>query len=268
MRLLRLEITKLRHQKRTWFGYAALSLVVVVGTVALALSDHWEMGDEDLPIIAAIFDNGLAVPIVALMFLSPFLLPLTAAMAGAFTIAGEAEAGTLRTILARPVSRGSLLAAKGAVSVLYVASALALVFSVALIAGQIAFGIHRLSVPFFSFGVGDILARTAGAYALSLVAMTVVLVLAMLVSTLANSSLTAAIVSLVLVMALQVVIVFDFFAFLRPWLFTHYFLAWPALFVRPVEWIEVWKALACCTAWTALFSGLAWLRFRRRDITV
>lgn len=267
MRLLRLEITKLRHQKRTWFGYAALALVVIVGTVALALSDHWDMGNAELPIIGVIFDNGLAVPIVALVFLSPFLLPLTAAMVGAFTIAGEAESGTLRTILVRPVSRGSLLAAKGAVGVLYVASALALVFSVALLAGQIAFGIHDLSVPFFSFGVGDILARTAGAYALSLVAMAAVLALAMLVSTLANSSLTAAIVSLVLVMTFQVVIAFDFFAFLRPWLFARYFTAWTALFVRPVEWLEVWKALACCFAWTALFAGLAWLRFRRRDVT-
>ena len=268
MRLLRLEITKLRHQKRTWFGYVALSLVVVVGTVALALSDSWQVGDGTLPILGAVFDNGLAVPIVALLFLTPFLLPLTAVMAGAFTIAGEVESGTLRTILVRPVDRGRLVAAKYAVSVLYLASAMTLVFAVALLAGQIAFGIHRLEVPFFSLSVSGILWRTAVSYAVCLVAMTAVLALAVLISVFANSSLTAAIVSLVVVMVCQVIVAFDYFAFLRPWLFTNYFLSWVGLYLHPIGWVEIEKAVACCLGWTAFFAMLSWLRFRQRDITV
>ena len=59
------------------------------------------------------FANGLYVPLAALAGMSIFLLPLAASMVGGNMIAGEAEHGTLRTILVRPVNRGSLLLAKG-----------------------------------------------------------------------------------------------------------------------------------------------------------
>ena len=67
-------------------------------------------------------------------------------MVGANTIAGEAESGTIKTVLVRPVRRGSLLCAKWAISVGYLAAALAVVFVVGLVAGLIAFGIHSVFI--------------------------------------------------------------------------------------------------------------------------
>ena len=138
MNLIWLEVVKLRFQKRTWIVYIFMAIVVIVGTIALAYSSDWGgQGEEGptggLPIIATLFQNGVIIPLLTLMFLSPFLLPLAAAMVGAFTVAGEAESGTLRTVLTRPVHRGSLLAAKTTVSMLYVASILLMVYLLSLI---------------------------------------------------------------------------------------------------------------------------------------
>ena len=47
------------------------------------------------------------VALAALSALLPFLLPMAAAMVAGYMIAGEAELGTLRIVLLRPVRRGS-----------------------------------------------------------------------------------------------------------------------------------------------------------------
>jgi len=266
--LLRLEVTKLRHQKRTWFGYAGLAVVPLVATIALSLSHSAPDGEEGLAFLGGVFRNGLAVPVVTLLALSPFLMPLAASMVGAFMIAGEAETGTLKTILVRPVHRGALLAAKFEVAVLYLLSALVVVFTVALTAGRIAFGVRPLVTPIASFGVGGMLWRGAVAYLLCLVAMAAVVALALLFSTLSNSSLTAAILCLVLVMVVQILTSFSYFGFLKPWVFTTSFTAWSDLFRTSIPWWTLAKTMACPVGWSALLTVLAWLRFRRRDILI
>lgn len=275
MNLMWLEIVKLRFQKRTWIVYIVMALFVIVGTIALAYSSDWGGGGRngngggpstEIPIIAQLFKNGVAIPLMALLFITPFLLPLASSMIGSFAIAGEAETGTLRTILTRPVRRGSLLAAKTAVSLLFVASILLLVYVVALICGQIAFGIKQPFIPFFT--VNEILGRTALGYVISLVAMISVVTLAILISTLTNSSLTALISSMVLVIVLQVLLAFSFFDWLRPWLFTGYFTAYSDLLQQHIDWGHIAKAVGDCLGWSVLFLGLAWWRFRRKDVLV
>ncbi len=61
------------------------------------------------------------VPLASLAVLIPFMLPLAAAMVGGYMIAGEAELGTLRIILLRPVRRGAMLLTKWAAAMLYLA---------------------------------------------------------------------------------------------------------------------------------------------------
>jgi ABC-2 type transport system permease protein len=266
--LLWLEIVKLRFQKRSWIGYIALAVIPVIGAVALSLSRGKGGGPENLPFLSGVFRNGVALPVFSLVALGPFLLPLAASMVGAFMVAGEAEAGTLKTILARPVRRGALLAAKWAVGMLYLLAGLLLVLAVALVAGRIAFGYRPMFTPQVTFSVGTTVWLTFLAYLMSLVAVSAVLSLAILLSTLTSSSLTASIASLVLVIVVEVLLQFSSFAFLRPYLFTTYFLSWADLFSRPLEWAALVKALLVPGAWAAGFSLLAWLRFRSRDILV
>jgi ABC-2 type transport system permease protein len=269
MTLIRLELVKLRYQKRTWVGLGGLAIVPIVATIALYLSNGNEGGARDtLPLIAGALKNGLLIPLFAVVVLGAFLLPLATSMVGANTIAGEAEAGTIKTVLSRPVRRGSLLSAKWAVSVLYVAAALALVFVVAIVSGLIAFGIHPIVTPIISFSVGHTLWLTFLAYVLQLVSMTAVLSFAVMFSTLTNSSLTAAVGSLVIVLIVEILLQFSYFAFLRPYVFTNYFSSGADLFRQPIPWGTIVRGVFCSAAWSAGFGLIAWWRFGRRDILV
>ena len=60
--------------------------------------------------------------------LSAFLLPLLAAMVGAYQLAGESETGTIKTWLMHSISRGGVLASKWGIAIIYVVVGLVLVF--------------------------------------------------------------------------------------------------------------------------------------------
>lgn len=267
MTLFLLEFVKLRYQKRTWIGLIGLGIVPIVGTVALYL-EHGHPGGPAaaIPILAGVMKNGLLVPVIALVGISAFLLPLAASMVGANMIAGEAETGTLKTVLVRPVRRGSLLTAKLAMALLYVLACLAVVFVVAVVSGRVAFGIRDLVTPIITFTVGRTLWLTFLSYLLALVAMSCVVAFAVFLSTLTNSSLTASVGALVIVLVIELLLQFSYFAFLRPWVFTNYFLSWTDLFRPDIPWGTIVKGVIDCAAWTLGFCLLAWWRFRRRDI--
>jgi ABC-2 type transport system permease protein len=274
MRLLWLEMVKMRYQKRTWIGLIALGLVPIIMTLAFYLSHDVHPGARqgsgtDLtPIFMALARNGVVMPIVALTGLTAFLFPLAASMVGAFTIAGEAETGTLKTVLVRPIRRGSLLGSKWTVGVLYLLLASIVVGVIALIAGTIAFGTRPMLMPTGLYSTGHTLWLTALAYLFVLFGMTCILSLALLFSTMTNSSLTAAIVSLVLVIVVEILISFSYFDWLAPYVFPKYFASWTDLFMSPVPTWDIGKALICFGSYTLLFTGLAWWRFRRRDILI
>jgi ABC-2 type transport system permease protein len=273
MRLLWLEMVKLRYQKRTWIGLAALGLVPIIMTVAFYLSTGAHPGAGGGPDdLQAIFmmsaRNGVVMPLAALTGLTAFLFPLAASMVGAFLIAGEAETGTLKTVLVRPIRRGSLLSAKWTVAVLYLLLASIVVGVIAYVAGSIAFDNRPLLLPTGLFDTGKILWLTTLSYLFVLLGMTCIVSLALLFSTMTNSSLTAAISSLVLVIVLQILISFSYFEWLRPWVFPNYFASWVDLFRDPIPWGDVGQAVACFVAYSLVFTLLAWWRFRRRDILI
>ena len=56
--------------------------------------------------------NGALFPLAALAIVLPLFLPIAVAVVAGDSIAGEAQAGTLRYLLARPAGRTRLLVAK------------------------------------------------------------------------------------------------------------------------------------------------------------
>ena len=137
----------------------------ILEVVALYLANAKPRAGEVHQFFANAVHNGLFVPLSAVGVLSFFFLPLLSSMAGAFPIAGEAEMGTMKTWLARPVTRGAVLLSKWSVAVLYVAIGMALVTAGGFVAGGIAFGIHPL-VPLsgttvsVAHGIGLVLSPT------------------------------------------------------------------------------------------------------------
>jgi ABC-2 type transport system permease protein len=264
---LRREFIKILSQRRTYIGWAGLLAVPILEVLALYLAHAKPAAGEGPPFLASAVHNGLFVPLSAVGVLSFFLLPLLSSMAGAFPIAGEAEMGTMKTWLARPVSRGAVLLSKWGVAVLYVAIGMALVNIGGLLAGGLVFGVHplitlsgtTLSVP---HGLWLILLANL----LILAGMLCVLSLALLVSAFTNSSLTAAIVAVVVFIVLNILNSLSYFNAIKPYTFTAYSDAFTNFIRDPVYWHPIRQALLVYGITVAALTIAAWLIFRRRDI--
>lgn len=264
---LRREIVKVLFQRRTYVGWVGLLAVPFIMTIALRLSTEQPEPGDGPPFFSSIADNGLFVPVAALAVMSFFLLPLVSSMTGSFVIAGEAETGTLKTLLTRPVGRGSVLLAKWFVAVLYVGVGLTLVGVGSAVAGWLFFGFHPLTtLSGGQIGIAHALWLMVLAYLVALAGMTCIVSLAVVLSTLTDSSLTAAVGTLVLVLVLQVLNQFSYFDFLAPYLFTSHFEDWFNLLRQPIPWRPIWEALLTYAAYIVVLVGLAVVVFRRKDI--
>jgi ABC-2 type transport system permease protein len=270
---VRREFTKLLFQKRTYIGWGGLFVLPFILALAFRLTSgpgpHGDDGDAlTKMMMQGVKTNGLYLGLMALFMLATFLLPLLASMAGSQTVAGEAEKGTLRTALMQPVKRSGLLMAKWVVANIYMVIGLAILGVSSLIAGAALFGLHPVSVVSgASMSVGASVLWSAAGYAYVAAGMLAVISVAVLLSTLTESSLTAAAGALVLVIVMLVLGSLSVFDFLRPYLITSHLSAWGSFFERPLDLAPIWKGLVCFGAWGAGTLGVALWRFRGKDIT-
>jgi ABC-2 type transport system permease protein len=264
---LRLESVKILHQTRTSIGWAALLAVPIITVAAGALSKSGPPDPNEPAFVAQMTGNGLLVPLVSLLGLATFLLPLIAAMGGASPVSSEAELGTLKTWLSRPVSRGTVLLSKWGVAVLYAAAGVAFVVVVALILGVLTFGVRPLvTLSGTMLTVPHALVLIAASCVLVLLGALCSLSLAMLISTFTDSSLSAAIIAIVVFTVLTILNVFSYFDFMKPYTYTTYRLAFVNLFRYPIYWRPIEQALMDYSATIAGLLVIAWLVFGRRDI--
>jgi ABC-2 type transport system permease protein len=274
MSSIRREFVKMLFQKRTYIGWIGLFIIPFLIMLAFRFSNGGPGGgqgggtpDIGEQIFSQVRSNGLYLIVAALLAMATFFLPLLASMAGSYTIAGEAESGTLRTMLMQPTRRGSFLMSKWFVANLYVAICLLILGVAALIAGGSVFGLNPIALfTGQEVGVWHALGLTTASYAFVFVGMMCVVSLAVLFSTLTNSSLTAVAGALVLVIVMEALQAFSVFHFLQPYLFTSKFSEWTNFLSSPVQWTPVIKAFINFAVWIVGTTGLAYWRFRRKDI--
>jgi ABC-2 type transport system permease protein len=101
------ELLMIFRRRRNIALLFVLAAVPVLIAVSVKLSGHHDRGDS---IFGGITDNGLFAALAALLVVMPLFLPLGVAVVAGDAIAGEANTGTLRYLLAVPVGRGRLLA--------------------------------------------------------------------------------------------------------------------------------------------------------------
>jgi ABC-2 type transport system permease protein len=269
---VRREFTKILAQRRTYIGWGGLFVLPFVLALAFRLVDvasrHGEGGDAlATMMMQGVKTNGLYLGLLILAMLVTFLLPLLGAMSGSQTVAGEAEKGTLRTALMQPVKRSGLLVAKWVVANLYMVIGLAILGVASLIAGAAFFGVHPLEmVSGGSMSAGESVLWSLAGYAYVAAGMMAVVSVAVLLSTLTDSSLAAAAGALVLVIVMLVLGSLSVFDFLKPYLITSHLTAWGNFFERPMDWAPVWKGLVTFGAWGAGTLGLSLWWFGRKDV--
>ena len=110
--VIAVELFKLVRRVRTWFTIALICALPLVVAIFIAVTHLAPPPGQGSAFLSAVLDDGQLYPAAALALVLPVFLPVAVAVVAGDSIAGEASAGTLRYLLARPVGRTRLLVAK------------------------------------------------------------------------------------------------------------------------------------------------------------
>src|SRR3954454_20720154 len=269
-RFLRSELWLIFGRRRNWAGLAVLAAVPIIIAVAVKLSPPDGGGGQgDGPsFFASITENGLFVALAALGVELPLFLPLAVAAISADSIAGEANLGTLRYLLAVPVERTRMLLVKYSAIVIFAFAATLLVAAVGAVMGLALFG--GGSIPLLSgvqVSFGEALLRLLAICAYIVVGLAALGAIGLFVSTLTEQPIGATVAIVFLNVLSFVLDSIPQISWLHPYLFTHYWMAFGDLLRDPVELSAIGDGLLAAAIYVAIFWTAAWARFAGRDVT-
>ena len=267
--MFRVELSKAFHRWRTWLLTAAIAGIPVVLVIAIKLSPPQPQDSQDAPpFLLQISTSGLYAALTGLTVVQPFFLPLAAGRFAGDAIAGEAQAGTLRYLLLRPVRRTRLVLAKYASAMALLGLLLAVTMVVGLVAGGVAFGLKpmpTLSGTTLSAVQGTARIAASGCY--MILVMSGVACIGLAISARTDSGPAAAVATIVVAIASQILDQIPSLHAIHPFLPTNGWLAFTGLFRFPVDWSGMREGLIVSAVYSGVFLSLALVWFRRRDVT-
>jgi ABC-2 type transport system permease protein len=271
---LRNELWKLFGKKRTYIGFA-MFLIAQNATLLACRFTRWQSDVERLLEGNGYFASGyISALTVAVIMLIPqviLLMPLYATLVGGDLVAKEAEDGTLRMILCRPVSRVRLLFLKWLAGVIFSAVLVLVLGSTALLFARLWFpwkGMFAF-VPGLVFNVLD--APTAlklylCSHLFLVTNATVMLSLAFAFSCFNVKPAAATILALSILFVSIVMELIPFFEQYHHWLLQYHFRSWVLVFADPTPWGRIAESqfILLGVALTSVIVGAA--GFQMRDI--
>jgi ABC-2 type transport system permease protein len=270
LRLLRSELGLTFLRRRNLALLAVLVAVpVLLGLILRFSSQPGGGGGGNQPaFLGQVTGNGVFLAFLSLVVESTLILPLAVAIVAGDAIAGEANRGTLRYLLAVPAGRTRLLGIKFTATVAFCAGACLLVAAVAVTAGAILFPVGPVTLL-----SGTAVPLGAGLLRLLLVALYLAAAMAALgaiglaISTLTEHPIGAIAAVLVIALASQVADSVSQLDVIHPYLPTHWWLSFDSLLRAPVDWPELGHGLLSFGAYIVIFCSLAWARFTTADVT-
>jgi ABC-2 type transport system permease protein len=261
----RWELRKLVSQKRTYLGFGLAIALPLIFVIVQSLRQSHDHGENIFA--SQITHSGLATPVLMLLFLSVFMLPLIASLVAGDIVAAEDGNGTLKTILTRSVDRGQVFASKALAAVTYATVAVFLSAAVATVAGVAAWGFN--SVTTYS---GTVVSPSEGlllifaANTCYLIPLFAVASIGVLLSTVTRNSAAAVVGAVGITILLFIIAQIPGLEGIRPYLLTEQYEAWHGLLRTPTDWAPVWHSLWVCALYAgpALLAG--YLVFLRRDV--
>jgi ABC-2 type transport system permease protein len=274
---LKNELRKLFGKKRTYIGFGAF---VVVQSVMLFMFKYtrWQGDFERLlagnGYLATEYISALTVALIMVWPQTILLLPLYVALVGGDLVAKEAEDGTLRMILSRPISRPRLLLVKWVAGIIF-STALVIVL------GALALGFARLYFPWkgmfvigqsqtdLTFGVfapGDGLTLFAFSHLFMITNAFTILSVAFMFSCFNMKPAAATILALSFMFVNMVMQHIPFFERYRNWFITHHFECWFLVFQKPTPWARVFESESILLAVCATAFVVGCTAFYVRDI--
>jgi ABC-2 type transport system permease protein len=269
------ELWKLFGKKRTYIGFGAF----LVAQNAMLLIFRFTRWQQDLE--RSLAGNGYLVKeyisalTVALIMLLPqviLLMPLYAALVGGDLVAKEAEDGTLRMILARPISRFRLLLAKWLAGIIFSAVLVTVLGLMALVFARMWFPWKSMFVTFPPLGIFSVLDSADGlrlyilSHAFMAVNASTILSLAFMFSCFNMKPAAATILSLSYHIMNIVLENLPFFERYEEYLLPYHFRIWLFVFSDPIPWARIGQSLCVLLAFNLTTFIIGAAAFQTRDI--
>lgn len=273
---LKNELWKLFGKKRTYIGFGAF--VIVQSAMMLMFKyGRWHSNFERLleinGYLASEYISTLTVARIMLLPQILLLMPLYVALMGGDMVAKEAEDGTLRMILSRPISRVRLLVVKWTAGGIF-----ATILVLAL--GIIALGFARILFPwkgmfvfedqsshtFALFSADEGLKRYALAHVFMVMNAVSMFSIATMFSCFNMKPASATILALSYMLMSLVMEHIPFLESYQNWFITHHFSRWDLVFKSPIPLAEMAQSEIVLLATIATTFVIGALAFQVRDI--
>lgn len=274
--LIRIELFKILSRPRSYIGFVAIA--VIVSLIQLALyadgKNYWDFLiqslDESFKIDGLSF-NGNMVCFIVLQTLI-IQMPLLVALVSGDAISGEAAAGTLRSLLTRPVSRSKILLSKIIACEIYT-------FLLILWLGILAWWGSLLY-----FGTGDLVVlksesltvirsadtawRFIAAFGIAFLSLSVVVAVSMLLSAFTENSISPIIITMSIILIFTIIGTFDtsLFNAIKPYLFTTHMIIWRNMFDRPLPMDQIKESVEILLLHLVVLYGVTFVYFTKKDI--
>jgi ABC-2 type transport system permease protein len=274
--LTRIELFKIFKKSRTYIAFAAIGLIIILIQLAMYADgeSYLEFMLGNINTAFEIEGNKLNGYFVFYLILHTLLVhvPLLICLVAGDAVAGEANMGTLRLLVTKPISRTGLILSKFLASSIYTLLLLTFMAVLGLGVSVALFGVSDLMVQksdmFILLDKADVLWRYAAAYGFAALSMITVAAVAFLFSVFADNSIGPIIAAMSVVIVATILTTMDIpiFNALKPYLFTNHMLNWKGFFDNPVDLREVLKSAGILVFHIVLFVSLAVYFFRKKDV--
>ena len=276
--MIAVELRKLLVSRRTWVTILLIDALPTLVAVLLAVTEVGPRPGTGPAFLSVVLTDGKLFPLAALGIVLPLFLPIAVALNAGDAIAGEAQAGTLRYVLARPVGRTRLLVAKLTSVMAFVVLTVLVVAVTAYVVGVLLLGrsqvpasaggtVGTVGISGGTFSTQELLLRTGLALGYAMVCMLGVAAIALFLSTVTRSPLGAALGALAVLIASTILLGLEAASALQPYLPTRYWLAFVDLFRDPILWRDVLRGVALQAVYVVVFLAAGWANFMTKDVT-
>jgi len=287
--LFQLEVYKIFRRPRTYIAFAVIAFIILLIQIGLKFG-----GKEYVNIVMSGLNETFEAPVdqvlngyfVCYLTLNLLLIhiPILVALIAGDMVSGEASMGTLRLIVAKPVSRSKLLLIKFSASCFYTLILLVWVAIFALLLSVMLFGTNDLLVAKVSgsniISSADVLWRYFAAFIFSGIGMITVAALSFMFSVFADNSIGPIVATVCVIIVFTILTQMQIPLYdetVKPWLFTTHMLGWKGFFyVKGVDGVTVDGSLENFPAivksglilliYAALFVFVAIWYFRKKNI--
>jgi ABC-2 type transport system permease protein len=266
LRFLLSELRLIFGRRRNLAGLGVLAVVPVIMAVVVKVSQPSPGRGPDF--LSSITDNGLFVALAALGVELGLFLPLAVGTISGDSVAGEANIGTLRYLLAVPVDRTRLLAVKYAAIVVFSIAATMLVTVVGSVVGVAIFGAGDMTLlSGTQVGFGEAVLRVLLATLYLALCFASLGAIGLFISTLTEQPIGATIAVVIINVLSFILDAIPQLAWLHEWLPTHWWMSFGEVLRDPIAWDALGRGLLTAGGYALVFWLAAWARFAGKDVT-